>query len=188
MVRGALKVIFVVAVTAAAAAFATDSKRPAPKTTTPTDPQKSQGSMTKTPKEECEELMNALLPMVKKLLSEHGEFFPVGGTMQTDGSIAFVATYDGDEHPPSQKVIDSLMDVYRAGAKQKKYKATALIYDIRTVPPGATEKTDAVAARLDHLSGYSVLVVFPYHLSPNREVVFAQPFANKGPADIFSKP
>ena len=91
--------------------------------------------MTKMPKEECEDLMNALLPVVKKLLSEHVEFFPVGGTMQTDGSIAFVSTYDGDEHPPSQKVIDSLMEVFRAGAKQKKYKATALIYDIRTIPP-----------------------------------------------------
>ena len=99
--------------------------------------------MTKMPKEECEDLMNALLPVVKKLLSEHVEFFPVGGTMQTDGSIAFVSTYDGDEHPPSQKVIDSLMEVFRAGAKQKKYKATALIYDIRTIPPEATEKTDA---------------------------------------------
>ena len=90
--------------------------------------------MTRTPKEECEELMNALLPMVKKLLSEHGEFFPVGGTMQADGSIAFVSTYDGDEHPPSQKVIDSSIEAFRAGAKDRKYKATALIYDIRTVP------------------------------------------------------
>lgn len=144
--------------------------------------------MTKTPKEECEELMNALLPLVKELLSKNGEFFPVGGTMQADGSTEIVATYDGDEHPPSQKVIDSLMAVFRAGAKERKYKATALIYDIRTLPPGATEKTDAVAVRLDHASGYSVLVVFPYHLSPSREVVFAPPFANKGPADIFSKP
>lgn len=132
--------------------------------------------------------MNALLPLVKKLLSENGEFFPVGGTMQTDGSIAFVSTYDGDEHPPSQKVIDSLMEVFRAGAKERKYKATGLAYDIRTLPPGATEKTDAVAVRLDHASGYSVLVVFPYRLTPGREVIFASPFASKGPADIFLKP
>jgi len=160
----------------------------APGTSTPADPPKSQASVTRTPKEECEELMNALLPMVKKLLSEHGEFFPVGGTMQADGSIAFVSTYDGDEHPPSQKVIDSLIEAFRAGAMDRKYKATALIYDIRTVPPGATEKTDAVAVRLDHVSGYSVLVVFPYRLSPVREVIFTPPFASKGPADIFSKP
>ena len=157
----AIKVILVVAVTAAAACFTKDSKTPAPGNAPPAQPQKSQSSMTKTPKEECEELMNTILPMAKKLLSEHGEFFPVGGAMQLDGSIAAVATFDGDEHPPSQKVIDSLMEAFRAGAKQKKYKATALVYDIRTVPPGATEKTDAVAIRLDHLGGYSVLVVIP---------------------------
>jgi hypothetical protein len=144
--------------------------------------------MTKTPKEECEALMNAFLPFAEKTLAQHGEFYPVGGAMQVDGSIAVVATYDGDDHPPSQRIIVSLMEAFRAGAKQKKYKATALIYDIRTVPPEATEKTDAVAVRLDHVSGYSVLVVIPYHLSPAREVVFAQPFASKGPADIFPNP
>src|SRR5258708_30736337 len=104
--------------------------------------------MNSTPKEECEALMNAFLPFAEKMLAQHGEFYPVGGAMQVDGSIAAVATYDGDEQPPSQKIIDWLMEAFRAGAQQKKYKATALISDICTVPPGATEKTDAVAVAL----------------------------------------
>jgi|SRR5207302_9029041 len=183
-----LRWIFVLVFAAATSAVAADARGPTRESGSPARRPKNQDSMTKMPKEECEDLMNALLPVVKKLLSEHVEFFPVGGTMQTDGSIAFVSTYDGDEHPPSQKVIDSLMEVFRAGAKQKKYKATALIYDIRTIPPEATEKTDAVAVRLDHVTGYSVVVAFPYQFSTTHEVVFAHPFVTKAGADIFGKP
>lgn len=162
-------------------------KTPASPNTTHPKPAKSEKSMPpRTPKEECEDVMNFLLPFVKKLLTEQGEFFPVGATMDVDGAIAAVATFDGDDHPASQTVIDSLLDVFRAGAKQRKYKATALMFDVRTVPPGESEKTDAVATRLDHVSGYSVVVLFPYHFTPAREVILAPPFATKGAADVFA--
>lgn len=136
-------------------------------------------------KEECEQLMNFLIPAAQRLLEKHGEFFPLGAAMQADGKIAVVATYEGDEHPPSQRVIDSLTEAFRRGAKDGKYRATGLAYDILTVPPGSKEKTDAVAVRLDHAGGYSVVVVFPYRISSEHVVSFAPPFASKGSADIF---
>jgi hypothetical protein len=90
-----------------------------------------------TPKEECEEVMNFLLPFVKKLLTEQGEFFPVGAAMQVDGAIAAVATFDGDDHPASQTVIDSLLDVFRAGAKQRKADGLQVqVQFVRTDPRG----------------------------------------------------
>ncbi|QDF75530.1 MULTISPECIES: hypothetical protein [Shewanella] len=52
-------------------------------------------------KDESQELMDAVLPLAEKLLTEHGEFFPYGGAMTPDGKIVSVAAYDGDEHPPS---------------------------------------------------------------------------------------
>lgn len=36
------------------------------------------------------------------------------------------------------------------------------MYDVLTVPPGATEKTDAIAVRLDHEARCSVVVMIPY--------------------------
>jgi hypothetical protein len=41
----------------------------------------------KTPREECEDLMNAVLPFAKQMLSQHREFFPFGGTMSPSGEI-----------------------------------------------------------------------------------------------------
>ena len=81
-----------------------------------------QDSMIKAPKEECEELMNALLPMGKKLLSAHGSSSQWAEQCRPMGQLHSFSTYDGDEHPPSQRVIDSLMEVFRAGAKRKKYR------------------------------------------------------------------
>jgi hypothetical protein len=37
------------------------------------------------------------------------------------------------------------------------YIATAIVVDVRTIPPGKKEKQDAVEVRLDHVSGYSVI-------------------------------
>ena len=50
-------------------------------------------------------LKNALLPIAKKMLAEHGEFFPCGAVMNLDGKIVNCSASDGDEHPPSQKLI-----------------------------------------------------------------------------------
>jgi len=139
----------------------------------------------KSPKEETEEILNALMPFAKQMLEKHGEFFPFGGAMLIDGKITMVGMYDGDERPPSQKVIDGLLEGFRAEAKRGRYKAIGIAFDIRTVPPGSTKKTDAVAVRLDHVSGYSVQVAFPYRITEKHEVVFAEPFATRGPGDVF---
>ena len=70
----------------------------------------------KMPKEELDELMNDILPFAKKMLSEHGEFFPYGGAMTTQGEIIHVGASEGDEHPPSQKLLDILIESFEAQA------------------------------------------------------------------------
>jgi len=139
----------------------------------------------KTPKEECEALMTALLPVAQQMLSKHREFYPYGGTMSPDGGIAHTAGYTGTERPPSQAVVELLEKAFQHGAKRGAYKATALVLDVRTTPPGKTAKQDAVQVRLDHASGYSVIVLFPYAFAANGEVEFAEPFGVRGEGKIF---
>jgi hypothetical protein len=139
-----------------------------------------------TPKAQCEELLNAVLPMAKKLLSAHGEFYPFGASMKPDGQIVQTAAYDGREHPPSEPLIDLLRQSFRAQAKDGAIIASATIYDVRTMPPGATDKTDAVAVELDHRDSYSVIVLFPYIITAGT-VQFGAAFAHKGTFAIFGK-
>jgi hypothetical protein len=139
-----------------------------------------------TPKSQCEELLNAVLPVAKKLLSAHGEFYPFGALMNPDGRIVQTAAYDGREHPPSQPLIDLLRQSFRAQAKDGAIIASATVYDVRTIPPGATEKTDAVAVELDHRDNYSVIVLFPYTIAAGT-AQFSGPFAQQGTFGIFGK-
>jgi hypothetical protein len=139
-----------------------------------------------TPKTQCEQLLKAVLPFAQKMLSEHGEFYPFGATMKPDGTIVQVGAYDGREHPPSQSLIDLLRGAFTASAKSGDIIASATVYDVRTVPPGATEKSDAVAVELDHRDSYSVVVFIPYKVQ-DHTVQFGQTFAQKGGASIFGR-
>lgn len=145
------------------------------------------GSTMRSAKEECEDLMNSVLPFAHKILTQHREFYPFGGAMAPDGKIIAVGGDPGEEHPGSQEVIDLLERGFQEGARTGKYKATAVVVDMRVVPPGKNTKQDAIAVRLDHRDGYSAVVVFPYSIGSSGEVTIAAPFAVKGAERIFAR-
>ncbi len=139
------------------------------------------------PKEELDELMNDILPFAQKMLSEHGQFFPYGGAITSKGEIIHVGASDGDEHPPSQKLIDVLIESFQAKAKSGEYRATAIVFDVRVKPPLSEQKTDAVQINLDHADGLSVECFLPYQLKRKGEVVYGEMFAQKGSARVFKQ-
>ena len=137
-------------------------------------------------KTDVEKIMNAMLPFAVQMLEKQGEFFPYGVAMTPAGEVVSIGGYDGREQPPSQGIINLLKDSFRSAAKTKKYRATGIFFNVRTVPPGTTEKTDAVAIALDHKDNYSVVVYFPYKLKAGK-VQFGQVFSAAGANDIFGK-
>ena len=60
------------------------------------------------PKADCESLLNAVLPFAQQMLDRHGEFYPYGGAMTTDGQITPIAAYDGQEYSAAANVIKFL--------------------------------------------------------------------------------
>jgi hypothetical protein len=137
-------------------------------------------------KEDCEKLMNELLPFAEKMLREHAEFHPFGGAMKPDGEIVHHGAYTGTELPKGQELVDLLTEAFYQSAAKGEYIATAIVYDIRTIPPGETKKTDAICVSLDHRDDYSVNVAFPYTLKDG-ELSLKPAFATKGDAKIFAK-
>ena len=65
--------------------------------------------------------------------------------------------------------------------------ACALAYDVRCIPPGQTEKSDAVAVDLNHRDGMSIRMIYSYRIGADKKVVWGQLFANKGVDDIFPR-
>jgi hypothetical protein len=58
------------------------------------------------------------------MLAKHGEFYPFGSSMTTDGKIVAHGAYDGDENPPSQQLIDLLTHAFRQQAVAGQIRAS----------------------------------------------------------------
>ena len=137
-------------------------------------------------KADGEKLLDTLLPFAKQMLQQYREFFPFGGRMAPDGVVSHEGAWNGTEHPPSQELIALLRQAHQKDAAAKKLRACATVYDIRTIPPGRTEKQDAIAAAIDHVSGYSVVVIYPYKFDAAQKLQVEAPFVVKGAQDIFT--
>ena len=135
---------------------------------------------------ETESLMNAALPFAKKMLQEDREFFPYGRALDEKGRVVTVAAYDGRERPPSADLIRLLKEGFISGAKSGKFKATALVYDVRVNLPVTGAKSDAIAVSLNHRDNYSVVIFFPYKFEGTK-LVMSEAIANQGEADIFRR-
>lgn len=140
-----------------------------------------------TQKKQLETLIGAARPFAEQMLTNHGEFLPYGATMGLDEKIGAVGGYTGEEHPKSTDVIALLKQAYRKDGAAGKLLACALVYDVRTIPPGGTEKCDAIAIDLNHRDGMSVTMLYPYRITPDKKVEYGEPFAVKGPGDIFER-
>jgi hypothetical protein len=131
------------------------------------------------------ELLKPLLPFAQEMLEKHGEFYPFGAAMSVAGKVSLTDVDTGAKHPPSQEVIDFLVDVFRAQAAKKQVRAVGICMDVRTIAPGQTEKTDAICARLRHADRESIDVFLPYQKDESGAFQYGQLFVTRGEQDIF---
>jgi hypothetical protein len=130
-------------------------------------------------------LLEVVLPFAQEMLAKHGEFYPFAATMTPQGQIGLTEGYTGEERPNSQELVDLLVGAFQAQAAKNELRATAICLDVRTIPPGETEKVDAICARLDHSDGESLQVFLPYSKDPSGEISYGKLFAVQGDQDIF---
>ena len=99
------------------------------------------------------------------MLTNYGGFLPFAWAMNSDGKNATVAGYTGVEQPKAQEIIDLLKGAFLRQEQDGTIKACALAYDIRAVPPGQSQETDAIAVNLDHRGGMSIVAIYSYIVS-----------------------
>jgi hypothetical protein len=107
-------------------------------------------------------LFDTLLPFTQKLLSEHGGFNPWAATMSSTGEIQWIGADNGEEFPHAQVLIDMLTETFQRQSTRGVFRAIGICYDARVVPPGQSDKSDAVCCSLEHVSGEAIDVFVPY--------------------------
>jgi hypothetical protein len=136
---------------------------------------------------ELDQLLNSVLEFAKEMLTKHGEFFPFGSSMDLAGKITMDGADTGNEHPPSQELIDILVQSYAQRAETGELRAAAICADVRVVPPGKADKTDAISVGLEHQSGEAFTVFLPYQKSWFGRMRYQALFASARTAQFFRK-
>ena|SRR2546427_8217713 len=134
---------------------------------------------------DLDQLLNALIPFAQQMLARHGEFYPFGSTMTTAGEVVAQSAYDGNEHPASERIIDLMKQAFRQLAAAGRIRAAGICYDSRTIPPGQTEKTDAICVSVEHQSGEGVNCVVPYKKGWFGRIQYGELFASKRTPEFF---
>lgn len=140
-----------------------------------------------TPKQEVEKLMNELVPFARRMLDENGEFYPFGGYMKLDGAIVHVGVEQaGINKPKSADLLQLLKRSFQERARNAECRATAILVDVRIIPPGVSQKSEAIQVSLNHQDGYTAEVFYPYRKEIDG-IVYGRIFAQKGDGEIFDQ-
>jgi hypothetical protein len=109
-------------------------------------------------------LLDAVLPFAEQTLAKHGELFPFGAAVSSEGQVVMVAAGPGQgDQPPSTEILDLLYRGAREAAGTR--RAVAFVADVRI------EGGDAIRVELEHREGTSLALVVPYTRSRFRKTI-----------------
>lgn len=135
-------------------------------------------------RDELDALLGPLLRFAQDMLRKHGEFFPFGNVMRTDGEVELVAGYTGSEQPPSQELIELMVAGMRSRAAAREIRAAGICYDVRLRTDDG-KPTDAIAVSLEHRAGDTVHVFMPYSKGRFTGLRFGDLTAGPGERRVF---
>lgn len=137
-----------------------------------------------TPKEQCEVLLDKLLPFAEEQMKKHREFYPFAAVILADDAVELTGSYDGGEHPESKDVINDLIQIHKQLAHDGKIKASGIVSNA-SVTSADGKPSDAIIVSLEHKDDYYVIVGEPYKIGLFKKVTFGSLFAIEGKHDIF---
>lgn len=112
--------------------------------------------------------MDEMIPFAEQLIIEHGRFFPFGGKMLKSGKVVHVAVYNGDESSDPSRLIEMMRSGFRHEAGLRDLKATAIVSNVATMPPGALKRKQTLQIDLNHRDDYRMSIFLPYEIEDGK--------------------
>jgi hypothetical protein len=137
------------------------------------------------PRDELDEVLNALLPFAQEMLQKHGEFYPLAAAMTREGEVVSVAGDVGSEQPDPRELADFLFDALRQMAQNGEVKASGVCMNVTVSGDESGTLGDAIGVFLEHAEEEPVEVFLPYARRRLRGYAFEELFANPGQRRVF---
>ncbi|MEM7231409.1 MAG: hypothetical protein AAF517_04510 [Planctomycetota bacterium] len=146
---------------------------------------------------DVEYLVNEGLPIVEEQLLEHGSFSPFAIVLLTSNEVQEVnlVKEDGDEVSGAEML--SLLTESLQAAANETYRALAIFVDVQIDVPveseggesaeegKGTKESDAVQVGVEHASGYTMNIFFPYSQKENA-IDFGEYFGGERQAEVLT--
>jgi hypothetical protein len=128
----------------------------------------------RTPRDELDALLNAVLPFAEQMLTQHGDFYPFGATIAPDGKVALIQPFleEEEEIPESPELVHFLYQGLRDQALRGEIRGGAVCTNVSMRLDGNDEETDAVRVSLDHAEHEPLDVFQPYAIERGGDVVY----------------
>ncbi|OFX16478.1 MAG: hypothetical protein A2033_05300 [Bacteroidetes bacterium GWA2_31_9] len=111
--------------------------------------------------------------MIKVLLLENEEYYPIATTININGELRPLLYDDGDENPLSSDLIEKFDEILEDKINQAEFRAFAIAYDVHVKRNIESEKTDAIAIKTWHIESEETIIYFyTYKLTNNGIIKF----------------
>ena len=116
-------------------------------------------------------LINSSIKMVKELLLENDQYYPIATAIDLNGETKPIMYFDGDENPLSEDLIAKYHEILETKIENSEIRAYAIAYDVSVTRNSKSEKTDAIAIKIKHIETEEVVIYFyPYTLTQERKL------------------
>jgi hypothetical protein len=111
--------------------------------------------------------------MVKDLLLEDDEYYPIAISINKNGDIKPIMYFDGNENPLSKDLIAKYHEILESKIKTLEIRAYAIAYDVTVNIDN--EKSDLIAIKIKHIESEEVIIYFyPYTLTRERQLTIGE--------------
>lgn len=137
---------------------------------------------------DLETLVARVLPRAERHLSRHEGFRPFGAALKSDGRVQLYEGPEPENEADLNQVALEVASGLRILALKGEARAVCLVVLVHVPPPGQTEKADAIWIRIEHFSGLSKSIFFPYDMREAEGVELREPFTVREPPDFYAPP
>jgi hypothetical protein len=123
------------------------------------------------------ELLTAGQEAVKQ--TRDGKFYPFGGELSADGTIQLLAPEPEPRQVSVEPSVVKLLAHFRGRLTDEAFRAFGICFVVSDLPPGGTEKSDALMLHLESRTGTATRLFWPFSKKPSGATSFGEHYGRE---------
>ena len=134
--------------------------------------------------EDIQILVDTIFPLIKKLITQYQEFYPIAIVINNYGETLQIGYYDGNDHPTSKDLMEDLVVEMRSN--QLNYRTIAIFYDVKLTEHETGNRIDAIAVHTENKNNSNAFTFYyPYELVDEYSIIIKSAWKELSKRKVF---